>query len=1132
MRLLREAASSAGTATRATSLAHAPRLLALGTALRPLAESQLVIVPDDRTARQLEEELLSLLDSDTEGTSVARIPALDADPYRGLAAHASLATRRVAALDRLVNGPPVVAIVSAPALLVPVPCAATIREWSSRIEVGERLDIDAVMRRAVRAGYRVIDVVGAPGEIARRGGLFDVWPPNEPHPLRVELFGDEVDSVRRFDAATQRTIEAARGFRILPAREAPLDAAVADALLDALIGPARAVLERDHEREGGALADRLAGFEAAPRLFRDDLVALEDLLSSPPILWEPESVLAEIARAFEERVAAHAESPSVVALPPPHELFESPDSIAVRLARAPLAISELPLAGDGRRLVDLRGRPPAIRTPVIETLATTIGPALAIPRPVVLLARGEGRRERLQELLHDEDLPARLASDDDPSPPEPGEIVIAAGSLALSCEIGTDGALILAEADLFGPEPVAPPKRRRREEAFVSDLRDLKPGDLLVHVDHGIGRYAGLERRPATGEELLVLEYAAGDRLFVPVSRLDLVQKYSAGERPVVPLDKLGGPGWSRRRSRVKKAVESIAGELLNLYARRQAVRAQVFASETPWQREFESAFPHQLTADQVAALGEVKGDLRSGRPMDRLLCGDVGYGKTEVAMRAAFRVIQEGHQVAVLVPTTVLAFQHLVTFRARMAAWPVRIEMISRFASTTEANERIAATKRGEVDILIGTHRLLSKDVGFKRLGLLIVDEEQRFGVKHKEAIKKMSLGVHVLSMSATPIPRTLQLSLAGVRDLSVIETPPRNRLAIQTHLVPWSSTTIAAAVRNEIKRGGQVYFVHPRVEDIEQIAASIREWVPEASIRHGHGQMPEHRLEEVMLSFVRGETDVLVATTIIENGLDIPRANTIVVNEAHRFGLSQLYQMRGRVGRSDVRAYAYLLVPPARELTAEARQRLSALVEFSDLGAGFRIAALDLEIRGAGEFLGARQSGHIAAVGFELYAEMLEKEVRRQRGEPLEHAPEPVTINLGVPSFLPEELVPEPGQRLAFYKRLAAADDPERVDALVAEAEDRYGKLPEPAQNLFRLARLRLAAAAQGAISIDWMTDGVAVKYGERPKVDADKIFRLMHEDDGVRLTPGGVIRLRVPDAGADRIAAASLALRRLAL
>jgi transcription-repair coupling factor (superfamily II helicase) len=1122
-------------AVRATSMARAGRLIALAALLREAPRPLLVVAPSESDARSIAASLDPL--GNDAGPGVVRLPATDGDPYRGMAVHPGVAARRVAALDALARGACTALVTSAPALLVPVPAPRVLAGWGREISPGVELDVASAAREAVRDGYRVVDTVSSPGDFARRGGLFDVWPPQETNPLRVELFGDEVESVRRFDSVTQRTIERIDAFRLLPASEAPIDPRRADRVLDRLFGRARGVLAADFGGETDSPAriveERLAGLEAVPRLYVDDadLAPLASLFSAV-VVWEPEASENALDRTWDELEAAHAESVQAT-LPAPAEVFESLARTQETVRGAPLALAELPLVDDaGRTIVDLRGRTPPHLEGRLDALPDSVRAATAAGRPVVLLARASGRRDRLVEILRDAELEPRLDSPDEPWPPSPGEIVVAPGGLDEGVELGDAGALVLAEADLFGPDTrTGAPSRRRAEHAFISDLRDLKIGDLVVHVDHGVARYLGLTKRDAAGDELLQLEYSGGDRLFVPVTRLDLVQKYSGGESSLVPLDKLGGTGWERRRSRVRKSVEKIAGELLSLYAHRQAVRAHAFGPDSEWQREFEAAFPHPLTSDQAAALREIKNDLRRRQPMDRLLCGDVGYGKTEVALRAAFKVVQEGQQVALLVPTTVLAFQHLSTVRARMSSWPVRVEMVSRFTPAAETREILQATARGEVDVLIGTHRLLSKDVTFRRLGLLIVDEEQRFGVKQKEQIKRLSIGTHVLAMTATPIPRTLQMSLAGVRDLSVIETPPRNRLAIQTRLAPRSETTIAAAINNEIKRGGQVFYIHPRVQGIENEIAALRELAPGVSIGLAHGQMPEHSLERAMIAFVRGETQVLVATTIIENGLDIPRANTIIVNEAHRFGLSQLYQMRGRVGRSEVRAYAFLLVPTRGELNEDARRRLAALVEFSDLGAGFRIAALDLEIRGAGEFLGARQSGHIAAVGFEMYVGMLEKEVRRLRGQPIEHAPEPVQINLGIACALPEDLVPEPGQRLEIYKRLAGAHSDDEVERLENETADRFGRLPEPARNLFRLARLRLVAMEQGAVSVDWAEGGIAVRYGEQPKVDTDKIIAMMHSDDDVRLTPGGVLKMRVPDERADRIAAASLALRKLA-
>ncbi len=1118
---------------RATALAPLARLLALCVAARTAREPLLVVVPEDADARRLADELDGLLGGEP---AVLRLPALDADPYRGLPAHPSVAAQRVAALDRLAAGGPLVALVPVAGFLTPVPGRAAIRRWARDVRGGISLSLDGLAREAVSFGYRVVDVVGGPGDFARRGGLFDIWPPQEDAPLRVELFGDEVESVRRFDAGTQRTIGVVDGFRLLPAREAPIGPEQADRLLDALVGRARDVLADAEPTEEGLprlLEEMLAGLEGAPRLYRDDVVPLQDLVPCTLVPWEPETLHDKLEARWEDLAQGHAEAQNAH-VPPPAALYVDPAAVRARLDAAGLALAELPLvAEDGRAVLDLGGRTPRRYEGHVEALPKDLRRATDEGRPVVLVAKTPGRRERLKEILGEARLPFRTAEGDEPWEPGPGEIVLASGTLHEGVEFGGEGAIVLGENDLFGADPPPPPPRRRRSggEAFVSDLRDLKQGDLVVHVDHGIGRYLGLSRRPVTGEELLLLEYASGDRLYVPVSRLDLVQKYSGGRESLQPLDRLGGPGWDRRRRKVSQAVEDMAEELLELYAKRKAVRAPAFQADSPWQREFEGAFPHELTQDQAEALADIKADLTAQRPMDRLLCGDVGFGKTEIAMRAAFKVAAEGYQVAVLAPTTVLAFQHLATFRARTAAWPIRTEMVSRFVTPQDAAATLEATAKGEVDILIGTHRLLSKDVKFKRLGLLVIDEEQRFGVRHKEQMKQLALGVHTLTLTATPIPRTLQLSLAGVRDMSVIETPPRNRHAIQTHLSPFAPSIVAAAVRNEVRRGGQIYYITPQVQGIEEVVGELRDLCPGVEIAHAHGQMPENTLEKVMLAFIRGDVQVLVATTIIENGLDIPRANTIVIREAHRFGLAQLYQMRGRVGRSDQRAYAYLLVPPRRDLSSDARRRLAALVEFTELGSGFRIAALDMEIRGAGEFLGARQSGHISAVGFELYAQLLEHAVRRLSGQPLPAPREPVAINLDVAAHLPEDYVPDPGQRLAVYKRLSSAEHVEEVRALLEETEDRFGPLPDAARNLFRIGELRIAAEAQGAVSIDWSGDAVSVRFGERPKLDADRLISLVRTDSGVRLSPAGVVRLRVPDPRADRIAAASLALKKLA-
>ena len=694
---------------------------------------------------------------------------------------------------------------------------------------------------------------------------------------------------------------------------------------------------------------------------------------------------------------------------------------------------------------------------------------------------------------------------------------------------------LLTEGDVFGDVERAAPQRQaakrarkqRKASAFLSDLGDLKVGDYVVHVDHGIGQFQGLKQISTAGaptgntaagiqrasgdmREFMLLTFAEGARLFVPVERLDLVQRYSAAEGHRPPLDKLGGVSWQKAKARVKRAMRDMAEELLKLYAERKLVKGYGYGDDTPFQKEFEDAFAYDLTPDQEAAILDVKEDLEKGEPADRLIIGDVGYGKTEVAMRAAFKVVMENKQVAVLAPTTVLAFQHLKTFQERFAAFPVRIDMLSRFRSPKEQKETLKAVSEGRVDIVIGTHRLLSKDVIFKDLGLLVVDEEQRFGVAHKERIKQMRKRVDVLAMSATPIPRTLNMSLAGLRDMSVIETPPRDRLAIQTHVVPFSETVVRSAVELELQRGGQAFFVHNRVETIFTIGELLQRLVPQARIGVGHGQMGEKDLEDVLMKFVRHELDVLVATTIIENGIDIPLANTIIINRADAYGLSQLYQLRGRVGRSNRRAYAYLLIPSEDSLTDIARRRLAAIREFSDLGAGFRIAALDLELRGAGNLLGGEQSGQINTVGFDLYTQLLERTVRELKGQPIEDETS-AAINIGIDIRIPEDFIYDMSQRLRTYKRISSAENDDELADIHAEIADRYGAIPESVENLFEYARLRREASRLGVLSIDREGARLAVKFSDKAKIDPEKLIDMVAAGDAA-FSPSGVLKIQM--------------------
>ncbi|HWZ11836.1 MAG TPA: transcription-repair coupling factor, partial [Acidobacteriaceae bacterium] len=749
---------------------------------------------------------------------------------------------------------------------------------------------------------------------------------------------------------------------------------------------------------------------------------------------------------------------------------------------------------------------------------------------ILLTAASQGDVERMADVLKEYAVPYRIGSRHqhtgsatvyDESSYLAGDLrvpIIVRAAIANGVSFEDSNLVIFGANDLYDDVDTAVAYRpaggkKSKTSAFLSDFRDLALGDYVVHVEHGIARYQGLKTIEQDGVaiEFMTLEFAEQAKMYVPLTRLDLIQKYrstDSGPQPV--LSRLGTQQWAKTKARVKKAMQDMADELLKLYAARKAALGHAFAPDGQFQREFEDAFDFNETEDQLTSIEDIKRDMEATTPMDRLLCGDVGYGKTEVAMRAAFKAVQDGKQVAVLTPTTVLSFQHYETFKRRFEKFPVLIEMLSRFRTAKEQKTILEKVEQGKVDILIGTHRLLSKDLNFQDLGLLVVDEEQRFGVRHKERLKQMRKEVDVLTMSATPIPRTLHMGLSGMRDMSVIETPPKDRMAIQTVVAKFDEKLIRTAIELELERGGQTYFVHNRVETIYELSEKIRELVPQARVLVGHGQMGEAQLEKVMLAFMRHEYDVLVATTIIENGLDIPLANTILINRADRHGLSELYQLRGRVGRSNRRAYAYLLIPPERELTEIARRRLAALKEFSDLGAGFKIAALDLELRGAGNMLGGEQSGHIESVGFEMYTGMLEQAVREMKGE---DRPEHMRtqLNLAIGLRIPNEYIPEENQRLRMYKRIAGAETEAAVAEIRAELIDRYGPLTEPVESLIDAAMLRLECQRLGIVQVDRKRDFLQMRLTENPSIDPAALMQIVARNakKGAQFTPEGILK-----------------------
>ncbi len=1107
----------------------AAAVLVAGLVDRSPAGKILLLVPGEKEAEQFRADLAFASAARQGGTArVHLFPSLEADPYQELSPHLMVACERVQALRALRDPGPAIVVVPTRALISPLAPPAAFDAHRHELEEHRPLRPDELSEFLLEAGYVRVDLISAMGEFSRRGGIIDFHPPGSVAPVRVEFWGEEVESLRTFDPATQRSTGRIESASVPPVREYPWSRAALEKL--------RLVLESRRASRGTTarglghqddLAARLetlqaggtfAGFEACVRLVEEHPASLFDYAPRALLVsWEESQVLSDLESVYVEMHASFDLSEDY-GMPPPEDLLLPRDDLGPRARQARLRLSELALEEGREGLVRVPCAPARAYKGRIQDLASDLKQAPPATTTVFLM-ESAGRIERLKEVLREYDLPAAVLMEGEAPAPGPAtpvsSLLIAFGRLSQGFVLPRAGLNVLTEREVFG-EHAEHETRRRKVAAFSPDFRDLKVGDLVVHVDHGIGRYAGIARVGENGasRDFMLLTYEGGDRLYVPVDRLDLVQRYSgvAGQRP--HLDRLGGPGWERTKKKVRKAMQEMAGDLLDLYAARAAARGHAFSDDTAWQKEFEDAFPYELTPDQARAVTDVKADMEKEGPMDRLICGDVGFGKTEVAMRAAFKAVLDGKQVAVLCPTTILAFQHLNTFRERFSSWPAVIEMISRFRSPREQKAILQAIAARKVDVLIGTHRLLSKDVKFHDLGLLVVDEEQRFGVAHKESIKAMKKDVDVLTLTATPIPRTLQMSLAGIRDMSVIETPPENRLAIQTAIIPFREGVIASAIRSELKRGGQVYVVHNRVESIGSMANFIRKLVPEVRLGVAHGQMSEGMLERTMLAFLAGEFDVLLATTIIENGLDIPRVNTIIVNRADRFGLAQLYQLRGRVGRSDRRAYAYLVVPARKALAAVARRRLKALQEFSELGSGFRIAAMDLEIRGAGNLLGAEQSGHIAAVGFEMYCRLLERTVQEMKGETVR--PEvKAQINLAVDIKIPEDYIAEFSDRLVLYKKISSAASEEELARIRDEIRDLYGEIPRPAENLLSMGAVRLLADRLQIRAIDYGTGRVQIRFSEEATIDPEVLVRLASGRPGVSLTPAGVLRFELDGA-----------------
>jgi transcription-repair coupling factor (superfamily II helicase) len=1046
--------------------------------------------------------------------AVLPFPSHEVDPYRGLAPHVGVTSARARSLHGLATGAVRVIVSSAPALLPLISAPDRLLAASIELRPGQEIAPADLGRLLIDGGFSREDPADEHGEFAIRGGIVDVYPAGEAQPVRLEFVGDTIESLRTYDPATQRSQKAIDQIGIVPLRDILSDHAPgldeADETAPSLLLPSYAGMD---------LSATIFDYLHRSRAYRILVSERDEVDASAAKLVE------QVQRGYDETVLKQGHQKAGAALvPAPARLFADWQQTKDRLDRG-TELAQLGLGapgsieaeGQGSHEVSIRCQPAVEMRGRVADWAAEIRRRREEGEATLFVAATQGRADRTIELLKEYDVFAAPVERAEES--QYAAVLVAIGSLSRGFRLPDAGLQIYAEADLFEEDRRAAERRRPASRAFLSDLRDLKVGDLVVHVDHGIGMFVGLKQigvADAT-QEFLELRYAGDDKLFVPVERLDLVQKYTGASKP--PVDRLGGTSWERAKTRVKKAMRDMAEELLKLYAARKAVAGHAFSADSHWQQEFEDAFEYELTPDQQTAITDIKRDMESPTPMDRLLCGDVGYGKTEVAMRAAFKAVMDSKQVAFLAPTTVLAFQHQKTLKERFAGFPVRIEMVSRFRSKVEQKEALADLAAGKVDVIIGTHRLLSKDVEFRDLGLLVVDEEQRFGVAHKEKIKQLRRKVDVLTMSATPIPRTLNMSLVGIRDMSIIETPPKDRLSIQTNVVKFDQQVIGRAVRNELERGGQIYFVHNRVESIFSIANLVQRLVPEARVVVGHGQMDEDVLERAMLDFVARKFDVLLATTIVENGLDIPNANTIIINRADRYGLSQLYQLRGRVGRSDRPAYAYLLIPPEDNLSPVAKKRLAAIKEFSDLGSGFRVAALDLEIRGAGNLLGGEQSGHIEAVGFEMYMKLLEQTVRELKGEEIEDD-QRANVNLRVDLRIDESYVSDMSQRLMLYRKVAAARREEEIDRVLEEAADRYGPVPHSLLNLADYGRIRVMADRLGIENIDREGRTVVLKFRPQARIDPVRLVSLVRQRPELGLVPPAALRLKldgVPQAAA---------------
>ncbi len=1092
----------------------------LSRLFRTLARPLLLITPDSVSQEAFLKDLAFFLgrgggDGPHTWPRLLSFPAHELLPFRTLGFDAEVAAARVgAAYAALTYQEPYFLAAPAAALKQKLLPAPRLQDAFAYVVAGEELNRQDFLKQLQEGGYERRPIVEERGEFSIRGGIIDLFPPLYAQPVRLEFFGDEVESLRFFDPANQRSKGSLEEMIALPVSEVILDERARD---QALQGKSR----RRDPNFWRCVSEGLQfpGIERHLAEFYPETSTLWDYLPQDTVVveWEPESA----AQKLEKFGDAAQNEPSgwldQESWETRRQAFTSVRCEFLTWGESATGRSFAFQVGKNDGLAQELAQAAGEDGRVIPALAQRLTQWSRQGLHVLLISLNAHRAARLAQMLAAEGLDAEVL-------PQPvwengGQVHLAVGEISGGFRLPVEGLAVVTEDEALGLKP----ERRRRKEATplqdLTSLADLSEGDYIVHLDHGIGVYRGLVKLAVgtQANDFLELEYQGGDRLFLPVDRLNLVQKYLGVEGHSPKVERLGGKSWESTKKRVKKSVEKIARELVELYAARRVLPGHAFTAPDRIFREFEATFPFEETPDQLVAIQEVMADMAAEKPMDRLVCGDVGYGKTEVAVRAAFRAAMDGKQVAMVAPTTVLVEQHLDTFAQRLGHYPLEVRALSRFKTPAEQKRILADLEKGKVDIIIGTHRLLQKDVHFRDLGLVVIDEEQRFGVKQKEKLKEWRKTVDVLTLTATPIPRTLQLSLTGIRELSQINTPPENRRSIRTYLCRPEKPVIQAAIRRELSRRGQVFFVHNRVQTLPRWVRFVQELVPEARVAMAHGQMPERALEQVMVRFWRGDIDVLVCTAIIEAGLDIPAANTIIINRAHTLGLAQLYQLRGRVGRSQAQAYAYLLVPDEAALSTEALKRLKALMEFTELGSGFKIAFHDLQIRGAGNLLGQAQSGHLADVGYELYLQLLEQAIRAFKGEaPEDLTPEP-EIRLPVAAYLPEEYVPDIQQRLALYRRLSGRLTPEMVDELEEELLDRFGPLPQEGLDLLKVVRLKYDLRRLGIKRLD-MQDSVAVlQFADPERLNLERLMNLVRErPKSIRISPDHSLKLALTESG----------------